>query len=394
MVLFTAGLAMCLISLKPMAAFDQFTKSMTNSGLITAICSVMGFAYVMKLTKCDQHLVHLVAGGVSKLRLILIPAATMATFAINIALPSAAGCGAAVGSVLIPVMMAAGIHPAVAAAAVLAGTFGSVLSPGSSHIVMVSEMSGLSIVETIGVITPATVVCGLIGAIVLTVYAFIRKENRGYEPKDDASGTQFQVNFLYAMVPVIPLVLLILGATVPAMKSWNLTVAACMVIGTILALAVTRTSPAEVSKSFFDGMGKAYGDVIGIIIAAGVFAAGLTQVGLIDMLINAVTGVEGAVAAAGTWGPMLVAVLSGSGDAATIAFNEAVTPHAAMFGMEMAPLGTLASLAGSLGRSISPVAGVTIVLSGIAGVSPMEVAKRNIPGMVIASIVAFVMMGL
>lgn len=394
LVLFTAGLLMAIISLKPMAAFDQFTKSMTNAGLITAICSVMGFAYVMKLTKCDQHLVHLVAGGVSKLRMILIPASTMATFLINIALPSAAGCSAAVGAVLIPVMMAAGIHPAVAAAAVLAGTFGSVLSPGSAHIVMVSDMSGLSVVETIAVVTAATVVAGLVGAFVLAVYAFIRKEDRGYQPKDAASGAEFQVNFLYAMVPVIPLVLLILGATVPAMKGWNLTVAACMVIGTILALLVTRTSPAEVSKSFFDGMGKAYGDVIGIIIAAGVFAAGLTQVGLIDMLINAVTGVQGAVAAAGTWGPMLVAILSGSGDAATIAFNEAVTPHAAMFGMDMAPLGTLASLAGSLGRSMSPVAGAAIVVAGIAGVNPIEVAKRNMPGMILASIVAFVMMGL
>ncbi|MBP2016954.1 DcuC family C4-dicarboxylate transporter [Symbiobacterium terraclitae] len=394
LVLFTAGLLMATISLKPMAAFEQFTKSMTNAGLITAICSVMGFAYVMKLTKCDQHLVHLVAGGVTKLRAILIPASTMATFLINIALPSAAGCSAAVGAVLIPVMMAAGIHPAVAAAAVLAGTFGSVLSPGSAHIVMVSDMSGLSVVETIAVITAATVVAGLIGAIALAVYAFIRKEDRGYQPQDLGSGAEFKVNFLYAMVPVIPLVLLILGATVPAMKDWGLTVAACMVIGTILALVVTRTSPAEVSKSFFDGMGKAYGDVIGIIIAAGVFAAGLGQIGLIDMLINAVTGVQGAVAAAGTWGPMLVAILSGSGDAATIAFNEAVTPHAATFGMEMAPLGTLASLAGSLGRSMSPVAGAAIVVSGIAGVNPIEVAKRNAPGMILASIVAFVMMGL
>jgi DcuC family C4-dicarboxylate transporter len=62
--------------------------------------------------------------------------------------------------------------------------------------------------------------------------------------------------------------------------------------------------------------------------------------------------------------------------------------------MEMAPLGTLASLAGSLGRSMSPVAGAAIVVSGIAGVNPIEVAKRNAPGMILASIVAFVMMGL
>lgn len=394
MVLFTAGLVMAIISLQPMKAFAQFQTSMTNAGLISAICSVMGFAYVMKLTKCDQHLVHAVANTVSKARAILIPATTMATWLINIALPSAAGCSAAVGAVMIPVLMAAGVHPAVAAAAVLAGTFGSVLSPGSAHINMVAEMSGRSVVETIAVVTPAAVVCGLIGAIVLTILAFIRKEDRGHKSDVLAGSEQFRPNPLYAIVPIIPLVLLILGATVPAMKSWGLTVPACMVIGAMIALAVTRTNPAELTKSFFDGMGKAYADVIGIIIAAGVFAAGLTQVGLIDLLLDAATGAKGAIGAAGTWGPMLVAILSGSGDAATIAFNEAVTPHAATFGLTIERLGTLASLAGALGRSMSPVAGAAIIVSGIANVNPMEVAKRNAPGMIIASIVAFIMQGI
>lgn len=91
---------------------------------------------------------------------------------------------------------------------------------------------------------------------------------------------------------------------------------------------------------------------------------------------------------------MLVAILSGSGDAATIAFNEAVTPHAATFGLTIERLGTLASLAGALGRSMSPVAGAAIIVSGIANVNPMEVAKRNAPGMIIASIVAFIMQGI
>ncbi len=394
LVLFTAGLLMALIALKPMEAFSQFQKSMTNAGLISAICSVMGFAYVMKRTQCDQHLVHAVANTVARARAILIPATTIATFLINIALPSAAGCAAAVGAVMIPVLMAAGVHPAVAAAAVLAGTFGSVLSPGSSHIVMVAEMSGASVVDTIATVTPATVVTGLIGAGVLTILAFLRREDRGHASETVTESPQFRPNPLYALVPIVPLVLLVLGATVPAMKNWGLTVPACMLIGTILALLVTRMNPAEVTKSFFDGMGKAYGDVIGIIIAAGVFAAGLTQVGLIDLLLNAATGARGAIGAAGTWGPFLVAILSGSGDAATIAFNEAVTPHAASFGLTIPKLGTLASLAGSLGRSMSPVAGAAIIVSGIAGVNPIEVAKRNAPGMILASVVAFLMQGL
>ena len=37
LVLFTAGLFLCFIAMKPMAALDQFAKSMANASLIMAI---------------------------------------------------------------------------------------------------------------------------------------------------------------------------------------------------------------------------------------------------------------------------------------------------------------------------------------------------------------------
>ena len=109
MVLFISGLAMCLVGSGMLKGFegamDAFTKAMVNPGLVTVICTVMGFAFVMKLTKCDSHLVHFLAGGLGKLGPVLIPGAVFVTFAINIALPSAAGCAAAVGAVLIPTVI-------------------------------------------------------------------------------------------------------------------------------------------------------------------------------------------------------------------------------------------------------------------------------------------------
>lgn len=69
---------------------------------------------------------------------------TIITFFINVAIPSAVGVGAVVGTTLIPLMLRAGIHPAAAAAAVLAGTTGSLLSPGLSHNAYVSEMANMS----------------------------------------------------------------------------------------------------------------------------------------------------------------------------------------------------------------------------------------------------------
>ena len=152
-----------------------------------------------------------------------------------------------------------------------------------------------------------------------------------------------------------------------------------MLIGAIYAIAVTRTSPAEVTKKFFDGMGRGYASIIGIIIAAGVFAAGLRACGVIDAFVNYLTHANEVAKLGAALGPYLMAIVTGSGDAAAFAFNEAVTPHAASFGMTIPDLGYLASVAATFGRVSSPLAAGVIVISGIAGVSPMEVIKRSAP---------------
>ena len=79
-VLIGMGLLMAILTLNPMGALDAFAKSMTTGGLIMAICSSMGFAYVMKFTKCDSHLVHLLTKPMSGLKFLLIPIATILTF--------------------------------------------------------------------------------------------------------------------------------------------------------------------------------------------------------------------------------------------------------------------------------------------------------------------------
>ena len=51
MVLIAAGLVLCIISLVPMDALNAFSERMVSAPLIQAICSSMGFAYVMKYTQ-------------------------------------------------------------------------------------------------------------------------------------------------------------------------------------------------------------------------------------------------------------------------------------------------------------------------------------------------------
>lgn len=392
MVLLAAGLLMAGIALEPLAVLDGFAKRMTTGSLIQAICSVMGFAFVMKVTKCDQHLIQLVAKGLSKVRLLLIPGATLATFAINMALPSAAGTAAAVGAIFIPLLISAGVHPAVAATAVFAGTFGSMMNPGLSHNPFIAKLAGVDVMQVIAVHAKADIIAGVIGALCLTAVAVYLKEHKGYVPEDgELDNTVEKANPLFAIVPLVPVTILVLGASglVPLLK---MGVAQAMIIGCLLALALTRTSPTQVTTKFFDGMGSAYGNIMGIIIAAAVFVGGMKSIGLVGAFIDMLTTTPSIAKWGGTFGPFILGLISGSGDAAAFAFNEAVTPHAAQFGMEVVNMGSIAALAGALGRTMSPLAGAAIVCASIAKVNPMELAKRNALGMCVAVVVTFIIM--
>lgn len=386
LVLCVSGLLMCIISLDPMAAYNQFAKSMTTGNLIQSICSAMGFAFLVSYTKCDIHLVQLLTRPMKSLGLFLIPCCTLLTAVINAAIPSAAGCAAAVGATLIPLMIRSGITPAGAGAAVLAGTYGSNFNPGGAHPVMISGMAGIEPMEFIIENAFTYTILSLVGALMITVVEVALRDHKGSGDlgniQTDTTGGISKVNILYAIAPMVPLVILLLGNTyVPAIK---MGVAQAMLIGVTYTMIVTRINPQSAFKEFFNGAGKGYGNVLGIIISAGVFAAGLREAGVVDALIEALKQANEYARVGGALGTWAMAVLMGSGDAATFAFNEAVTPHAAEFGMTISELGNTVMCAAQLGRTMSPIAGVVILLAGMSQVSPIDLVKRTAVPMITA----------
>ena len=380
LVLFMAGFVLCLVSMDPLSALNSFAKSMTNNSLVMAICSSMGFAFIANYTQCDRSLVHYLAAPIRGLGVFLIPICTAVTFFINIAIPSAAGCAAAVGSTLIPVMLRAGIKPAAAAAAVMGGTIGSYLSPGTSHNPFVAEMAGIDVMDFIAFHAMWSILCGVILVVGLLVVCMFLGDHKGEKVDVEAQkNDNFKPNPIKAIMPLVPITILVVGNVwLPVIK---MGVAQAMVLGAVITLLVgfafDRTNPQEFSKQFFNGMGKGYADVMGIIIAAGVFAAGLRATGLIDTFVDVLKHSNDIARWGGSLGPWIMGTITGSGDAATMAFNEAVTPHAPEFGMEIKALGALAFLTGALGRTMSPIAGAMVVVAGIAMANPMDVAKRT-----------------
>lgn len=392
-VLLAAGFAMAIFSLKPMIAFQQFDASMTKSSLIIAICSAMGFAATISLTKCDVHLVALLTRPLRKLGVFLLPACMVVTSFCAVAIPSTAGLCAAVGPSLIPILIRAGFKPAIAAAAIVCSTTPALFNPGVAHNVFVAKLADMEVMAFITKFFMPLAGFSIAIIVGLTVICFLYRDykkpvNTGTKvvQEKEVSNLPAKVNLFYAIAPLVPVAILLYVSLYTTMK---MSVATAMLIGTAYALVITRSNPAEVTKKFFDGMGKGYGNILGIIIAAGVFAAGLKAAGVVDMLVEALTSANHLARIGGAFGPYLMGVLTGSGDAAAFAFNEAVTPNAAKFGLQIADLGWLAVICGSFGRLSSPLAGGVILVAGMAGVNPMEIVKRRAPVMLCVLFAAY-----
>ncbi|AIF49722.1 C4-dicarboxylate transporter DcuC [Pelosinus sp. UFO1] len=391
-VLFLSGLAMSSLALNPAASIDAFGKALVNSVLVTTICSVLGFSEVMRVTGCDKHLVHMLSRALVKYKSILIPGAVMITFFINIALPSASGCVAAVGAILIPALTSAGVHPVIAGSALLAGSWGGVYNPGVVHNIVIAKLSGLDVMVVVMKMAKIPITGAIVSAIVLTIVARLRKEDCSMIETAATLQTveQLKVNYLKAAVPVLPLVLLILGSPLVAVLP-PISVLQAMVVSTIASFFVTWTKPEIISKEFFKGLGTSYGNVIGLIACATVFVEGMNSIGLTTSLVEGMKHSQYIAKLAASLGPFLMATLSGSSDSMILAFNNTITPHAEQLGFTIPQIGLMAFISGNIGRVLSPVAAATIIVAGMANVSALEMTKRNLPGMIFALIITMSM---
>lgn len=298
MLLIVAGFILCCASGAPMKAFGAFVKGMTNITLVPAICSAMGFAFAVQASKCDQHLVAAVAAPLKKLGGLLIPAATILTFLINIAIMSAAGTAATAGATFIPLLLRAGIRPAAAAAAVGGGTMaGLLLNPGCAHDIYVAKMAEMDLMAFIIWAAPYIVGLVLLSVIVNSAIMIVKNKDHlaGAEAKDAAAksdaGQQesaFKVQPLKAVAPLVPLIVLLVASI--SFPKAGIDVVAAMLIGLVFISAVTLMNPGEISKAFFKGCGTGYAQVIGLIVAAGVFAAGLQATGAVTAFIEFLKG--------------------------------------------------------------------------------------------------------
>lgn len=393
MVLFLSGFLMIILSGGFLEAFATFYASFLTGSLPQIICSAMGYAFIMNLAKCDVHLCVFLVNILKKSRQIVIPGVIIATGVVIFALQSNAGTAAAVAPVFIPVMIKAGIHPAMAAAVLAAGASGSYWTYANPHTVMVAEIAGVEIMDTYALTLPVAIASYLILIIWSIFYSKRTKEDRDFVDKEglfEETVKIEKINPYFAFLPFLPVLLVMLGAfgIIP-----KLTVQEAMLLCTIWAILTTRVNLTKGVEAFMKGAGRGLADVMSIIACAGVFTLGMETIGLTPALIGMMESNSSIAIYAAAIGPWLIATMSGTGNGATMAFNGSVTPLVASFGLEPNQIGVLAHLSGCFGRTMSPLAGVTIICAGFAKVSPLEIIKRLAVPSILSLVASIILLG-
>lgn len=385
-VLMVSGLLMAIIGGNIGSAVDVFVKTMVNTSLTPIICITMGFSAVLDYTGCSGELVKVIIKLLRRVKFIIIPMTVVLVWLLNIALLSASGLAAAVGAILIPTLIKIGVKPAMAASTVLLGTWGSSVSPGNPFIVQVADLAQEDLMTIIQNFAPSVFVSVLVSAVVLFIIAQLSREGVGNNVIEADEKENGKICYSYSVIPLIPIVILILAS--PAVKILPaISIPNAMLIGTLCCLMVTRPNVREFSNIFFKGNGNGFASIVCLIAAAGMFIQGMNLMGLTQSLIEAMAGSQSMAKISAMFGPFILAAISGSGNAAVLAFNGTVTPHAVTFGLEIADMGSVVQAAGNLGRCMSPVAGVALICAKMANVNPMELTKRNAIPSLVAGIV-------
>lgn len=389
-----------------MVAFDiirmveeAFLSNLMRAGLM--IMTIGGYVAFMNHIKATNALVYISMKPLGLFRnypylaaTIVIPIGQL----LFITTPSAAGLGLLLVASVYPVLVSLGVSRFTALSVIAAATLFD-QGPGSANTAMAAELIGQSNVEyfithQLPLVIPTSLV-------VVTLFYF---NNRYFDKKDEkreqgmavpasedvevTSVEKPDVPLAFALLPILPLALLIVfspfvGLFQPAVTLGTTT---AMLFSLFLSLVFVwfHTRSLQVTfgafAGFWKGMGNVFTSVVTLIVASEVFSKGLIHLGFIDFLVGYSSHI-------GLSGLMIVAIfaliifgaamLMGSGNAAFFSFGPLLPGIAAQLGLPVFALVLPLQLAASMGRAASPIAGVIVAIAGVAGVSSVELARRN-----------------
>lgn len=398
------------------AVEEVFLSNLSRAGLM--IMTIGGYVAFMNHIQATNALVYVSMKPLSVFRRYPYLAATV-TIPIGqllfITTPSAAGLGLLLVASVYPVLVNLGVSRLTALSVISAATLFD-QGPGSANTALAAELIGKTnvhyfITHQLPLVLPTT-------SVIMLLYYF---NNRYFDRKDrekqaspllspgttyptpeekktpeatasvsppNPSSFKVEVPLIFALLPMLPLLILIffspyVGLFDPPIR---LNTTTAMLFSLFISMLFTGIHYRSLRRmfealaSFWKGMGNVFTSVVTLIVAAEVFSKGLIGLGFIDSLV----GVTTHLGLSGVWISVVItsiifgaAVLMGSGNAAFFSFGPLLPGIATQLALPVHAMVLPMQLAASMGRAASPIAGIIVAIAGVAGVSPMELAKRN-----------------
>ncbi len=375
--------------------FKRMQESMVGrlSGVGLMIMSIGGFVAYMKKIGASEALVYISMQPLSIFKkypylasILVIPIGQL----LFICTPSATGLGLLLVASIYPVLVGLGVSRLSAVSVISACTVFD-MGPASANTARAAELIGKSNVayfleDQLTLTIPLTL-------LLMVVYFF---SNRYFDKKEMTLQTATKMEefksetpLIYAILPVLPLILLIVFSRFlqlfpnnPIILDTTTAIFISLFMAFIFELFRTRKAKETFStlKTFWEGMGKVFATVITLIVAAELFSAGLISLGFIDGLVNLSQHLGFGSVGIGTLMTVIIflaSMLMGSGNASFFSFGPLVPNIAAKMGTNPADIILPMQLSSSMGRATSPIAGIIVAISEIAGVSAFDLAKRN-----------------
>ncbi|MDR0429343.1 MAG: C4-dicarboxylate transporter DcuC [Tannerellaceae bacterium] len=376
---------------------ETFLGNLSRAGLM--IMTIGGYVAFMNHIRATDALVHISMKPLGFFRRYPYLAATIAIpigQLLFITTPSATGLGLLLVASIYPVLVEIGVSKLTALSVISAATLFD-QGPGSANTALAAELIGQTnvayfITHQLPLVIPTTLV--MMALFYFNNKYFDKKESakidtRKREETDTPKTTaKPDVPLIFALLPVLPLILLILFSPYVGLFEPPITLntTTAMIFSLFVAILFVACYTRNLRKtfdsfsSFWNGMGKVFASVVTLIVAAEMFSKGLISLGFIDSLINYSThiGFSGvAIAVVFAFIIFSAAMLMGSGNAAFFSFGPLLPGIAEQLGMSVYALVLPLQLSASMGRAASPIAGIIVAIAGVAGVSPIELAKRN-----------------
>lgn len=414
-VLLVAGLLMLSISLfldtelpgafstTGFSGFDLFklikeSFSETNAGVGLMIMAIGGFvAYIDKIG-ASQALVYVAMKPLGLLKSkpylaasLVIPIGQL----LFVAIPSAAGLSLLLMASMFPILTNLGVSK-LSAASVITATTAFGMGPASA---ITASASSITEIEVVSYFINHQILLVLpLSFSMMVTYYFV---NKHYDKKNNLVSTELQEvkkstsPLIYAIIPVFPIILLLLFSEVasilptPIYLDTTTAMFISLFVGVIFEMIRTKNVKEVLDslKIFWNGMGDIFKSVVTLIIAADIFAKGLINLGFIDGLLEVTQNLGLNAIGIGIVMSIMIflaSMLMGSGNASFFAFGPLVPNIATKLGVSSTSMILPMQLSASMGRTVSPVAGLIIAVSDIAGVSTLDIVKRNFIPLVVA----------